>query len=40
MKFIWIIRFRKDFLKFGQRKQMQQDLNRWLNIADVKRITG
>ena len=40
MKSIWIIRFRKDFLKFGQRKQTQQDLNKWLNITRVKKITG
>ena len=40
MKSIWIIRFKKDFFKFGQQKQIQQDLNKWLNIAYVKRITG
>ena len=29
-----------DFLKFGQWKQMQQDLNKWFNTACEKRITG
>ena len=40
MKSFGIVRFRKDILKFGKQKQTQQDLNKWLNIAYTKRITG
>ncbi len=40
MKSIWIIRFKKDFLKFGQRKQAQQDLNKWLKYSIFKKDYG